>query len=311
MRHAMYKKMLVPLDGSELAEVVLPYAKELAGRLDLELTLLHVCEPHSPSAQFMCRAYIEHAAELVQAHSREVQTRTGATAEKAVQARGVIASGHPAEEIIRQAKENTIDLILMATHGRSGVRRWMLGSVADKVLRASDVPVWLVRAGIPEEIVYDEWPKRTMLVPLDGSKLAESVLPHVKALAKQRGAEVVNIVLLRVCEEPFITGDYPEASMNLTWEEHVRRIREHFTKEAEQYLVGVQKQFVEAGLHVRSEVLMGKPADEIIDFAHKNHPNLVVMATHGYSGISRWEFGSVADKVLHGVSSPIFMVRPH
>jgi nucleotide-binding universal stress UspA family protein len=308
----MYKRMLVPLDGSELAEVALSYAKELAGRLDLELFLLHVYEPHGSESQFTRQLYIERAAEIAEMQSRGVQTKTGATpGGKAVEARGEVVTGHPAEEIIRFASENNIDLILMATHGRSGVKRWVLGSVADKVLRASEVPIWLVRAAIPEEIVHDEWPKRTMLVPLDGSKLAESVLPHVEALAKQRGAELVQIVLLRVTEEPFVTSDYPEASMQLTWEEHVRRIKEHFRQKAERYLVQVQQRLAKAGLNVRSEVLMGKPADEIISYAHNNHPNLVVMATHGYSGISRWEYGSVADKVLHGVTSPIFMVRPH
>jgi nucleotide-binding universal stress UspA family protein len=308
----MFKRMLVPLDGSELAEVALSYAKELAGRLDLELFLLQVYEPHGSESQFTCQLYIERAAEMAEMQSRGVQTKTGATpGGKAVEARGAVVTGHPAEEIIRFASENNIDLILMATHGRSGVKRWVLGSVADKVLRASEVPIWLVRATIPEEIVHDEWHKRTMLVPLDGSKLAESVLPHVEALAKQRGAELVQIVLLRVAEEPFITSDYPEASMQLIWEEHVRRIKEHFRQGSERYLAEVQQRLAEAGLNVRSEVLMGKPADEIISYAHNNHPNLVVMATHGYSGISRWEYGSVADKVLHGVSSPIFMVRPH
>jgi nucleotide-binding universal stress UspA family protein len=308
----MFKRMLVPLDGSELAEVALSYAKELAGRLDLELFLLQVYEPHGSESQFTCQLYIERAAEMAEMQSRGVQTKTGATpGGKAVEARGEVVTGHPAEEIIRFASENNIDLVLMATHGRSGVKRWVLGSVADKVLRASEVPIWLVRATIPEEIVHDEWHKRTMLVPLDGSKLAESVLPHVEALAKQRGAELVQIVLLRVTEEPFITSDYPEASMQLTWEEHVRRIKEHFRRGSERYLAEVQQRLAEAGLNVRSEVLMGKPADEIISYAHNNHPNLVVMATHGYSGISRWEYGSVADKVLHGVSSPIFMVRPH
>jgi nucleotide-binding universal stress UspA family protein len=308
----MYKRMLVPLDGSELAEVVLPYAKELAGRLDLEVILLHVCEPHRSESQFMCQSYIEHAAEIAKTQSREVQTKTGAPeGGKAVEARGEVVTGHPAEEIIKYASENNIDVILMATHGRSGVKRWVLGSVADKVLRASQIPIWLVRAAIPEEIIHDEWPKRTMLVPLDGSKLAESVLPHVEALAKQRGAELINIVLLRVFEEPYVNADYPEASMNLTWKEHVRRIREHFKQEAERYLIGVQNRLTSASLKVRSEVLMGNPADEIISYAHKNHPNLVVLASHGYSGIGRWEYGSVADKVLHGVSSPIFMVRLH
>jgi nucleotide-binding universal stress UspA family protein len=150
-----------------------------------------------------------------------------------------------------------------------------------------------------------------MLVPLDGSKFAESVLPHVEALAKQRGAELVNVILLRVFEEPYVDADYPEASMNLSWKEHVRRIREHFKQEARQYLEGVQKHLADARLNVKSEVLMGKPAEEIISYAHNNHPNLIVMATHGYSGISRWEYGNIADKVLHGVSSPIFLVRPH
>ncbi len=307
----MYKKMLVPLDGSELAEVVLPYARELAGRLDLELTLLHVCEPHSSESQFMCRAYIEHAAEILERESREVQVKTGAPPEvKVIEAHAEVAVGRPAEGIIDYAEKNKADLILMATHGRSGVRRWVLGSVADRVLRVSNIPVWLVRANVPEEIVYDEWPKRTMLVPLDGSNFAESVLPHVEALAKQRGAALVNVILLRVFEEPYINADYPEASMNLTWEEHVRRVREHFKQEAERYLTGVQKRLTSAGLKVRSEVLIGNPADEIARYAHENHPNLVVLATHGSSGPSRWEYGNIAEKVLRGISSPVFLVRP-
>ena len=308
----MYKGMLVPLDGSELAEVVLSYAKELVGRLELDIVFLHVCGPHESESLPMYLSYVEHAAEITRLQSREVQAGRGAPqVGKQVEARGEVVTGHPAEEILRYAEENKIDLILIASHGRSGVRRWVLGSVADKILRKSKVPVWLVRAVVPEEIVHDEWPKRTLLVPLDGSQLAESVLPHVEALAKQRGAELVNVVLLRVCEQPFITADYPEASMPLSWEEHVKRITDHVRQVAEQYLSGVEKRLRDAGLKVKAEVLMGKPADEIIDYAHRNPFNLIVMATHGYSGLSRWEYGSVADKVLHGVSSPIFLVRPY
>ena len=307
----MYKRMLVPLDGSELAEVVLPYARELAGRLDLELRLLHVCEPDSATSEFMCRAYIMHVAEMARMQSREVQMKTGATSRvKTVDAIGKVVTGHPAEEIIHYASENNIDLILMGTHGRSGVKRWVLGSVADKVLRVSHIPIWLVRAAVPEEIIYDEWSKRKMLVLLDGSKLAESVLPHVEALAKQRGTELINVILLRVLEEPYVNADYPEASMDLTWDQHVRRIREHFKRDAQEYLLGVQQRLAKAGLNVTSKVLMGEPVDQIINYALQNHPNLIVMTTHGYSGISRWEHGSVADRVLRAASSPIFLVRP-
>ena len=303
----MYKNILVPLDGSELAEVVLPYAKELAGRLDLDLTLLHVCESQ-PEAHFMCQAYLERAADTVRAQSREVQSKTGApSGVKANEVRIHVVHGHPAEGILRYAEENKPDIILMATHGYSGVRRWVLGSVADKILRQSKIPVWLVRANIPEEIVHDEWPKRTLLVPLDGSKFAEVVLPHVQQLAKQRGAELVNIVLIRIYEKPFVTADYPESD----WAKHVERMVNYFKQEAASYLAEVQKSLSVAGLNVRAEVIMGKPADEIIKYAHNNHPNLVVMATHGSSGLSLWEYGNIADKVLRGVSSPIFMVRPH
>ena len=195
----MYKRMLVPLDGSELAEMVFGYAKELAGRLDLDLNLLHVSGPGEHDLLPKHRAYIERAAEILRRQSAEVQEKTRSkSGGRELEVRGELAEGHTAEEILRYADKNDIDLILMATHGRSGVKRWAMGSVADKVLRASKVPVWLVRAGVPEEIVHDKWPQRTMLVPLDGSKLAESVLPHVEALAKQRGSDLVDVVLLRV-----------------------------------------------------------------------------------------------------------------
>jgi len=310
-RSRMYRKMLVPLDGSQLAEVVFPYAKELAGRLDLEIILLHVYSPAERESGAMHRAYIDRVTDIIRRQSEEVEGRMGVQPEKkAVQVQGEVAEGYPAEEILRYADKNDVHLILIATHGRSGVRRWAMGSVADKVLRASKVPVWLARAGIPEETVYDKWPKRTVLVPLDGSELAESVLPHAEALAKQRGAELVEVVLVRVCEPPVIPADYPEASMPLSWEEHVEQVVAKCRHACEQYLAEVEKGLKDAGLEVRSEVLVGKPGNEIVDYVNRNPFNLIVMSTHGRSGLGRWAYGSIADKVLHGVSSPIFLVRP-
>ena len=303
----MYKKMLVSLDGSELAEVVFVYAKELAVRLDLDVILFNVCSPAEREAMPMCRAYIERAVETIRRQSEEVRVRTGIKpGSKATEVRGELAVGYPAEEILRYTNENGIDLILMATHGRSGVKRWTMGSVADKVLRASKVPIWLVRAVIPEEIVYDKWPTRTILVPLDGSELAESVFPHVEAVAKQRGAELVDVVLLTVCEPMLLPSYYPVA-IPLNWDDHVARTM----REDAQYLAKVEKRLRGLGLRVRSEVLLGKPADGIVDYANKNPINLIIMATHGRSGLSRWVFGSVAEKVLLGVSTPILLVRPH
>ena len=306
----MYKRMLVPLDGSELSEVVFPYARELAGRLGLELILLHVHSPEEGEIAPLHRAYIEHKAEVIKCQLEEVQQKTGiGSGSKVVQVRGELAEGYPAEEIIRYVEKNNIDLILLATHGRSGIKRWIMGSVAEKVLQESSVPTWLVRAGVPEEIVHDKWPQRTMLVPLDGSKLAESVLPHVEALAKQRGSELVDVVLLRVCEPPVILSDYPEATMELSWEEHVQKEKEWAKEAGERYLAGVEKRLSGAGLKVRSEVPLGRPIDEIIDYANRNPFNLIVLSTHGRTGITRWAYGSVADKVLRSSCIPVLMIR--
>ena len=308
----MYKKMLVPLDGSKLAEEVFTYAKELAVRLDLDLVLLHVCKPGQESFIPMHQAYLDRACAMI---TREADALRDSEClqEQCTPAHGgcEVALGYPAEEILKYAEENAIDIILMATHGRSGVRRWALGSVAEKVLRSSKVPVWLVRSGVPDEIVYDKWPSITILVPLDGSKLAEQALPHAEALAKQRGAELVEVVLLRVCEDPFVTADYPEASRSKSWEEHLKEMKSKLNEGCTNYLHDVEKRLADAGVKVRSEMLTGgSPGNEIISYVKKNPFNLIVMCTHGRSGINRLVNGSVADKVLRGVSNPIFLVRP-
>ena len=261
----------------------------------------------------MRRAYIERAAEIVKHQSQEVQQRTGIEPRsKPVEVRGETVTGYPAEEILRYAEENAVDFILMATHGRSGVKRWVMGNVADKILRASKVPVWLVRAGIPDEIVYDKWPRRTVLVPLDGSELAESVLPHVEYLTKQRGSEIVDVVLLRVCEPPPIPTDYsPEFSgVPLNWGEYALQEMARSKQAANEYLAGIEKRLKDSNISVRSEVLEGKADDVIVDYVNKNPFNLILMATHGRSGLSRLIYGSVAANLIHGVSSPIYLVKP-
>lgn len=305
-----YQRILVPLDGSEHAEKVLVYAKELAGRLDLDVSLLYVCSKEEYQVLPMHRSYVERLADLVTTQSAAVRASIGNQPKgKGGQAAGRVAVGYPAEEILRFADENKTDLILMTTHGRSGVKRWILGSVADKVLRASKLPILLVRSGVSDEVTYDKWPKRTIVVPLDGSKVAESVLPHVEVLAKQKGLDSLEVVLLQVSEPPVIQSDYP-ASMPSTWEEHVKEETARRKRGAEQYLSGVEKRLKDAGLKVRSEALVGNPAQELIGYCSKDHFNMIVMATHGRSGISRWAYGSVAEKILLGTASPTVVIRP-
>lgn len=309
----MYRRMLVPLDGSELAEVVFPYARELAGRLGIEVVLLHISAPALRDYVPMNRAYIEHAADAVRREARKVQKKAGLIPEeKSIEVRGELVVGYPAEEILRYSEENAVDLILVASHGRSGPKRWALGSVAGKILNASKIPVFLVRAGTPEQIPYDEWPKKTIIVPLDGSELAESVLPHAEALARQGGREMVTVILVRVCEPPTMPAYYtPElAEIPLNWGQYAQQETARGKQAAAEYLAGIELRFKNSGINVKSEVLVGKATDEIVAYANKTPYNLIVMATHGRSGLSRLVYGSVAANILVGVSSPLLLVKP-
>lgn len=302
--------MIVPLDGSEVAKSVLPYATELAGRYGIQPIFLYVCDSHETNSLAVYRAYIEHVAEDITKQSREIQKSTGTQKQyQRLKAEGEVVTGHPAEEILRYADEKKADLILMVTHGRSGVKRWALGSVADKVLRSSTVPVWLIRAADPANKIGEKESVKTILVPLDGSELAESVLPHVEMLVKQGNSEDIKVVLIMVCEPlailPISTLEVPVNWGNIM-EEHMAYAK----KAATQYLARVAAHLTKAGLKVSSEVIEGHPAHEIINYANKTPDSIIAMATHGRSGLGRWAYGSTAEKVLSGASHPILLVRP-
>ncbi len=311
----MYRRMLVPLDGSELSEVVFPYVKELAARLDIEVVLLHVRSPEEKKKASLYQAYIKHKVEVVQRQMEDVRGEIGG---ELLSVRGENAVGDPVEEILRYVDESEADLVLMATHGRSGIRRFVMGSVAEKVLQASSVPVLLVPARVSQQIAYDRWPMRRILVPLDGSELAESVLSHVETLAKQRGAGPVEVVLFIVCEPTVMLDYYPPSARFGTPGGAVHVMPQDYAKGAaakqkivcKQYLIGVKNKLCDSGISARVEVRVGKPAEEIIDYVEANPFHIIVMSTYGRSGLSRWAYGSVAAKVLQKAPSPVFLVRP-
>jgi len=129
-----------------------------------------------------------------------------------------------------------------------------------------------------------------ILVPLDGSEIAESILPHVKDMAVAHGAEVI---LLRVLPA---TGVLPSAA-------------EREAMEARNYLSAVEKRLQQQGVNARFTIRHGEDAEEITDYAEVNDVDLIAMSTHGRSGVGRWIFGSVAEKVLRGTNKPILLVR--
>ncbi len=309
----MYRKMLVLLDGSELAEVVLPFATELAASLDLEVFLLQVYGELGRQYSPVHRAYIERAAERLSNQVDDIQDRLGiAVEDRRAEVHGELADGHYADEILRFAEEREVDLILIASHGRSGVRRWRMGSVADKVLRASKLPILFVHAGVADAVPYDKWPSKSLIVPLDGSEKAEAVLPLVETLALQRTIEPVGVTLVRICDPPIAPSYYsPELSgVPLNWGEFMEQEITRCKHVAGEYLEATAKGLADKGVKVETEILVGKAADEIIDYASKQPYSIVVMATHGRSGLSRLVYGSVAEAVLTGIPNPILLAKP-
>jgi nucleotide-binding universal stress UspA family protein len=296
----MYKKMLVLLDGSKLAEVVFTYAQELSGRLNIDLELLHVCTPQEAEQLPMRQAYMDRMAETLQKNAEHIRSKVGdKPAGQNIKARGNVVVGYPAEEILKYSAANQIDLIMLSTHGRSGIRRWDLGAVADKVIHASDVPVWVVPSELREEVIFDKVPRRTMVVPLNGSRLAEGVLPHVTSIAKQRSAET-DVVL--VYSDPNTAATNSLAA--------VQRAEENRAA-MKSYLDDVAKRLKESGVNARAEILMGDPANTIYNYVKSNPTQLIAMATHGQSVLSRMIFGSVTENLIRLIKkTPILLVHP-
>ena len=145
-----------------------------------------------------------------------------------------------------------------------------------------------------------------ILVPLDGSKLAECVIPHVEELTKLNPK--TQVILLRICEPPVIAADYP-ANMPDGWDEHVKLENDFVQRQCEIYLGDIEKQLKGKGLNVKMESRLGNPAEQIAECAKNYKVDLIVIASHGRSGISRWAYGSVAEKVLHATSVPVLMIK--
>ncbi|HEX9663479.1 MAG TPA: universal stress protein [Candidatus Binatia bacterium] len=297
----MYTRILVPLDGSKTAEKVLPYAHTLARRLKLPVELLGVVDIAELAAHLSAAKarFMDAIVESELKSSKEYLVRIAKTFKDAAVACAV-DRGRADEVIIGEAAADKGTLITMATHGRSGLNRWLLGSVAEKILRATANPLLLVRAGDEGETVGDASLK-SIVVPLDGSELAESALPAAIELAKSLNLE---IMLLRAYELPasayYGTEDYLP---------NYDEIKERIKEAAVEYLNGKVATFKAKGLDkVFSTAVEGSAAEEIIRYAGGCPGALVAMCTHGRSGVRRWVLGSVTEKVVRHCSNPVLVI---
>lgn len=298
----MLTQILIPLDGSKTAEEVLPYARFMADALKLPVELLAIVD-----VAVMASHLSSEAARPVEAIIAENERRGRSYLEKiAALFSGVsvsirIGRGKPAETIIETAAADAGTLITMATHGRTGIKRWLLGSVAEKVLRGTTNGLLLVRASgeghsIKEAVV------KSITVPLDGSQLAESVLPITAAIAQ---AQRLGVTLFRAYELP-ASAYYGSEDYLPNYED----LKNNLRKEIEAYLGQKIQELKSRGAEEASFfVTEGAGPDEIISYARKRPDTLIVMCTHGRSGVKRWVLGSVTEKVVRHSGDPVLVLR--
>ena len=277
----MLRRILVPLDGSGLAARALTYATALGVRTGAELVLLRAAYSHTmPGVD--ARERQQGAIDEAQAYIDRITAQVAATSGRSVQ--GVVRYGHPAECITESARTRQVDLIVMATHGRTGPDHLIFGSVAEGVVATSPVPVLIQRAWQPlfgQPLA--EYPK--IIVPLDGSAFAESALAPAARLAEDLGG---HLVLLSMQDDPVSIRTAAEYLSTLQ-----TRLQMDFSR-----------------VPTMVEVRTGNPAQGIVTAVDVLEADLVFMATHGRTGPRRAVLGSVAGKLLQDGDAPVILVRP-
>jgi nucleotide-binding universal stress UspA family protein len=291
----MADRIVATLDGSRTAEVVFPYIEELAGRAGAEIILVGVCDPTlgEADARNLYGSYLQRVSERL----KKGLWDTGAGAAASVDTEVLV--GSPADEILAFCDSVDASLIVMASRGTSSKGPWLLGSIAAKVLRATRRPVLLVRSSTEDH--PGKHPIRRILVPLDGSQIGAAAIALTKKLAQWVAAE---IVLLHVLQPPSFFMTFGGAGQ-VTPEEDLAARRAG----ALSYLEGVKKELIRQGMNVSISLTSGSPADQIVDYAEKNAVDLIAISSHGRTGIGRWVFGSVTDKILHAGETAVLVVR--
>jgi len=292
----MLRTILATTDGSDLAEQALPYAEALARATGARLVLVRAVEAHGVPGADLADAQVR----LV----REAEAALGAVAARltaaGVGAEVAVPYGPAAHAIVETSRARAGDLVVMATHGRSGLGRLLFGSTAQAVLAESPVPVLLVRAGADGAGAVRIAEQPRVLVPLDGSPFSEAILPAAVSLA---GATHGALVLLRaVAASP----------SPLDPEEVVDALEHNARVEGEEYLSDVARRLAQQhGIPAAETIVrMADPAEAIVGEAAASGAALVAMATHGRGGLGSLVVGSVARAVLQHGRLPLLLVRP-
>ena len=299
----MFHKIIIPFDRSPLAEQALEPALTLGKPDETTYILLHVPAPLLIPAPDLSKAmpYAHYSGQDLphlegQEYLNRIKYSHRHTGFRFITR---MYEGDPASAIIDCAQTEQADLIVMTTHGRSGLSRWVYGSVTEKVLSSAPCPVLALRH--PKPIKH-------ILITLDGSKVAETALVPGLELAKQLDAAVTLMMVAQEAEpvEAFMVQQLDSYEPGLGTHVSTRNLAE----ESLAYLQMFERTYADMGLMITTAVSEGDPADHILQFADETDVDLIVMATHGHTGLRRWVYGSMTEKVLRHTQTNMLVVRP-
>ncbi len=301
----MFLRILVPLDGSTRAERALELAAALAQHSRTHepsiesLLILFQALDLSPWLDVDNRE--DERARATEAATRYLEEQAKRLRNQGMVIETAVRLGNPAEAILEESLERQVGLVVMSTHGRSGLTRWALGSVAERVARSAPVPVLLLPDAAAAMTLASELQPTAIphqiLVPLDGSARGEMAVPAAIEIARLLHAAVR---LFYVFVPKFEETSLEEAHRN--WDAGRRRVHQ-----IERYLMRQAEVVQHAGVKVHWSFGYGMPGAKIIDTAHSHHISLIVMTTQGRGGLVRWRLGSVTEEVLHYGSLPVLL----
>lgn len=289
----MYERILIPTDGSEGVERAIDQAIALAEMYDATLHVLRVVQtadlPSGINEETVVQAFEEHGRkEIDDVEERALHAGIGAL-EKSV------ATGPPYRTILEYVEEHDIDLVVMGTHGRSGLEHFLLGSVTERVVRLSNVPVLTVR--MTDE--YSDEGYNNILVPTDGSFGAEAAIDHAIDIADTYGATVH---ALYVVDLRLLTGD-PSGGLP------VDEILNEAKSRGRKAIQDVTQKVETAEVDYKEHISQGYPYRDIRTYVTEHDVDLIVMGTHGRTGIDHFLLGSVTEKVIRSVDVPVLTVH--
>ncbi len=294
------KKILVPIDFSEDADLAVLHAVNIGRAYDSEIILFHVIslfdnDPNNPDYRFPdVKEIYSKLEEIASDNMQQLQESHLKMNFDQVVVRGI----SPAEEILLYEKENKIDLIVMGTHGRSGLRHFLIGSVAERVIRNAACPVMSIRFHKESE---DFKPTiKRILVPIDFSTYSRQTLGYAVDIARRFDAslEIVHVIEEQVHPSYYVAGDI--SIFNL-----IPDLREKSLAALKEFTEKVIPEEIEHTFHIRE----GRAHSEIARFAQDQEIDLIVIATHGLSGLEHFLIGSTTEKVIRKVNQPVLAIK--